>query len=115
VSSQSELPYLELCARARELIKAGRLPVVLPRDVSGGYGSFSNSCALCECPILPAEVEYAAQTPSDRTLFFHLDCYFAWHDECRRLLEADEESSGSKIALEPTAEAAAIGRVIWER
>jgi hypothetical protein len=83
LSDEPTLTYLELRIRAREQIKSGRIPSVVPSALSAGYGSCLNTCVLCGLSIGPAQVEYEVCV-TGQPCNFHVACYAAWRDECLR-------------------------------
>jgi hypothetical protein len=67
--------------KARELIRAGRLPNRRPDCISGGQG-LSEQCMLCDAPIRPdehgLEVEFTQDDGARATKHhFHTRCFFA--------------------------------------
>lgn len=78
---------VRLRAKAQERIAARRLPSILPSGLSTGYGSASNPCTLCDYLIDRTDVEYEVRTPFHSRLFFHLECYLAWREECVQVFE----------------------------
>jgi hypothetical protein len=81
LSEEQKLTYLEMRIRAREQIKLGRVPCLVPPDLSAGYGSSLNDCVLCGMTIVAAQVEYEVCV-AERRLNFHVACYAAWRVEC---------------------------------
>lgn len=75
------LTYLELRIRARERIKSGVIPSVVPAGLSAGYGSSLNNCVLCGLSIDPTQVEYEVCL-TGLPVNLHVACYAAWRDEC---------------------------------
>lgn len=72
----------ELRSLAGARIAGGRLPVMVPTEVSAGYGS-GEPCGLCGQPIDPQQVDYEVVDQSlDRSWEFHLACYSVWQLEC---------------------------------
>ena len=77
----SRLSEKELRSIARRLISDGRLPIMFPKELLGGYGSGS-PCCLCEQPIDRQHVEYeVTDARNGRELRFHVVCYAAWQLE----------------------------------
>ena len=80
--TESQLRDAALPVRVRNLIEDGRLPVMVPKNISAGYGS-DRVCAACDQPITSTQVEYDIQ--DERTgerLSFHLGCHVLWQIEC---------------------------------
>lgn len=76
----------ELRPIARERITHGRLPLRASSRFWGGFGT-GVTCALCDEPIQPEEIEYEVRSidAAAQTLRFHRVCHCAWQLECRRL------------------------------
>lgn len=80
----SQLRDQELRVRIRRLIEEGVLPVMVPKQIAGGYGS-GHPCVACEKPITGTEVEYEIEDcRNGRRLKFHLGCHVMWQIECAR-------------------------------
>ncbi len=77
-----------LRARAREAMKAGKLPDCGPEQVLGGLGS-GQPCAVCDKTVEMEDVELELQFASDRDsrpthCHVHARCFTAWELERRR-------------------------------
>jgi hypothetical protein len=86
--------------KAREAIRAGRLPSPRPDRTLGGPGS-GGACALCGEVLQRDQMELAAEfdrrdaTPSlENSYHFHPRCYAAWEFE-----RAKVEGSGQDVRL----------------
>ena len=74
----------DLEQRARERIRAGRLPCTTNYRTWGGRGS-NEPCALCDVIIQSNEVEYeieADAAPAGQLYRFHFGCHEAWQYAC---------------------------------
>lgn len=76
-----------LRARAREAMKAGKLPEHPPERTWGGPGSGA-PCALCGKTVGNEEIEFELQFASDRdsgaaTYHLHTQCFAVWELERR--------------------------------
>src|SRR5690348_7799689 len=70
--TESQLRDYDLRVRIRRLIEQGVLPVMVPKQIAGGYGS-GHPCVGCERPITVTQVEYEVEDCRDgRSLRFHL-------------------------------------------
>jgi hypothetical protein len=87
--SQSRDTALRL--RVRQRIENGQLPVVVSKQIAGGYGS-GRVCVACDEPITSAQVEYEIKDErGDSQLRFHLGCHVLWQLECAEArAEGDE-------------------------
>jgi hypothetical protein len=66
----------------RERIVNGQLPGIIPKQISGGYGS-GKACAACDQPITSTQIEYEVEDePNGRLLNFHFGCHVVWQLEC---------------------------------
>lgn len=74
------LSETEIRSRARQAIDEGRVPVMLVRNVMGGYGS-GEPCSVCRETITPTQVEYEVLAEGKRLMQFHLICYAEWQLE----------------------------------
>jgi len=82
--TESQLRDYDLRVRIRRLIEQGVLPVMVPKQIAGGYGS-GHLCVGCERPITGTQVEYEVEDCRDgRSLRFHLGCHVVWQIECAR-------------------------------
>jgi hypothetical protein len=81
----------ELHAKAREAIRAGRLPTARPVHVWGGHG-FGTGCAVCAGPIGGEEIGFELRFAADDgnggegEYYLHARCFAAWDDERQSLL-----------------------------
>ena len=75
------LPEAEIRSRARKAIDESRVPVMLEKNISAGYGS-AKPCAVCGETITLAQVEYEVAGEGDRLIRFHLICYAEWQLQC---------------------------------
>jgi len=82
----------DLYALIGRMIDDGRLPVLLPGDITSGYGSGSK-CDACDHPITHTQIEYEVGD-STAQLNLHLECYVLWQIECVRRLK---ERNGSLL------------------
>jgi len=91
--TESQLHDTALRLHVRELIENGRLPVILPRQISAGYGS-GCVCVACGQPITDTQVEYDIEDDRNaRQLSFHLGCHVVWQLECARRAKLDASSA----------------------
>lgn len=79
-----------LRARAREMIREGKLPRGRAAQLWGGHGSGDDTCCLCALSIDVDHLEYELQfcDPQDadrRSIHFHLPCLRAWEAELEAL------------------------------
>jgi len=82
--TESQLRDHDLRVRIRRLIEQGVLPVMVPKQIAGGYGS-GDLCVACEKPITGTQVEYEIEDfRNGRSLRFHLGCHVVWQIECAR-------------------------------
>ena len=82
MSIESKLRHTELRSRVRQRIENGRLPMMVPESILGGYGS-GQLCVACDQPITNTQVEFAVAQSRDRARFcFHLGCHAVWRAEC---------------------------------
>jgi hypothetical protein len=82
--TESQLRDADLRVRIRRLIELGVLPVMVPKQIVGGYGS-GHLCVGCERAITDTQVEYEIEDYRDgRSLWFHLGCHVVWQIECAR-------------------------------
>ncbi|HEY6824133.1 MAG TPA: hypothetical protein VI195_06805 [Steroidobacteraceae bacterium] len=80
--TESQLRDHELRVRIRRLIGQGVLPVMVPKQIAGGYGS-GQLCVGCDQPIASAQVVYeVTDERNGRRLSFHLGCHVVWQLEC---------------------------------
>jgi hypothetical protein len=72
---------MRLLARTR--IHSGELPPCEHVTLLGSVGSGA-SCALCDSPITPREVEYEVELVGRRgsRWRFHIRCHAVWRDVC---------------------------------
>ena len=75
-----------LFARAREYLRAGRLPSTVPESIWAGPGT-GVKCNLCEEIIGPDQIEYEFEV-AEWAVRLHIRCHALWQ------LAADERSSG---------------------
>ena len=76
--TDSQLRDAELRSRVRERVKNGRLPLMVPESILGGYGT-GHVCVACDQPITSAQVEYElADCRDGARLCFHLGCPLEW-------------------------------------
>lgn len=73
----------KLREKVRQVLRSGQLPDRGPDQIWGGLGSGAR-CAICEAPILAAEIELeirfrGSDGTSSQTL--HLRCYSIYEDE----------------------------------
>ena len=81
---ESQLRDQDLRLRVRRLIEKGVLPVMVPKQIVGGYGS-GHLCVACEKPITGTQVEYEIEDcRNGRRLSFHFGCHVVWQMECSR-------------------------------
>lgn len=86
--TESQLQDHDLRARIRRLIEEGVLPVMVPEQIAGGYGS-GHLCVACDQPITGTQVEYEVQDPRDnKPLRFHLGCHVVWQIECVKRVQS---------------------------
>jgi hypothetical protein len=82
--TESQLRDTALRLRVRHLIDNARLPVMLPRQISAGYGS-GHICDACDQPIIRTQIEYEVEDYREgRRLRFHFGCHVVWQLECAR-------------------------------
>ena len=80
--TESQLRDHELRVRIRQLIEQGVLPVMVPKQIAGGYGA-GQLCAGCDQPITSNQVVYeVTDERNGRPLSFHLGCHVVWQLEC---------------------------------
>jgi hypothetical protein len=80
--TESQLRDTALRLRVRERIENGRLPMIVPSQIAGGYGS-GRVCAACDDPITSSQVEYEVNDERNgNRLSFHLGCHVVWQLEC---------------------------------
>jgi len=73
----------QLRAKAREAIRAGKLPAGQPMRVWGGHG-FGTSCAICGKSMNEDEIGFElqfAQAANGREYHTHARCFAAWDIE----------------------------------
>lgn len=87
------LPEAEIRSRARRSINEGRLPVMLVRNLAGGYGS-GEPCWVCGEKITSSQVEYEVPAERERLMRFHLICYAEWQLECAQRTRERASSAG---------------------
>jgi len=96
--AESQLQDTALRLRVRELLKDGRLPLMVPMRVDGSYGC-DQSCLVCDQPITTADVQYEVDDYRDgKRLCFHLICHVVWQTECvgaRRVSEVSRSDGGA--------------------
>ena len=72
--------------RARDAIRAGRLPCETPALIRGGRAQNTN-CTVCLMPISPQalgfELEFGESEGSVATHVLHIPCFEAWEAECQ--------------------------------
>jgi hypothetical protein len=85
--------------RAREAIRAGKLPNRRPDRMWGGPG-LGASCAICGSPAMRGELEFEIEfvrngtgSGADRH-HVHLECFQAWESEIEKL-EPTGEGAGT--------------------
>lgn len=76
----------ELCALVQRGISEGRLPVLLPSQLSADYGTGREFCRVCDLIISAVQPAYEITAPHPATLIFHFRCYVAWQRECAQRL-----------------------------
>ena len=80
--TEAQLSDPSLRLRIRERIGNGQLPVMIPKQSSGGYGS-GKTCSACDHPITSTQIEYEVEDERDgRQLSFHFGCHVVWQLEC---------------------------------
>lgn len=84
--TESQLRDAELRRCIGEKIGAGRLPLMIPKLIDGGYGS-GLRCAACDQPITSTQIEYGVDTDSGQ-LSLHLGCHVLWQMECQTRMQA---------------------------
>ena len=90
-----------LWKRAREAVETGKLPNRRPTCMWGGSG-VGASCAICEDPLEPDELEYEVEfdqidgSAASQGYHIHVRCYAAWELE-RHILMSDT----GQLALVP--------------
>jgi hypothetical protein len=91
--TESQLQDTALRSRIRERVEKGLLPVMVPKQIHGGYGA-GDVCVACDLPITRTQVEYEVADPATgRDLHFHLGCHVVWQIECARArLRGDGQS-----------------------
>jgi len=67
----------------RDKLKAGTLPYDDPVKMWAGHGS-GQPCAVCEEPVLLAQVEYEPQYDTRPPIRFHTGCHRLWEAERHR-------------------------------
>lgn len=67
----------------RDKLDAGTLPYDDPVKLCAGQGS-GQPCAVCEQPILRAEVEYEPQYDGRPAIHLHTGCHGLWEAERNR-------------------------------
>jgi len=78
-----------LRAKAREVVRAGKLPSRRPDRTWAGPG-IDNSCTICEARIKQDQVEFEIQfahdgaAPRVERFHVHLRCFAAWEFERRQ-------------------------------
>ena len=83
-----------LRAKARELIRAGKLPTRRPERTWGGPGEGAH-CTICSAPVNRDEVEFEIEFtredngPGLDRFHVHVPCFAAWELECQNLELAD--------------------------
>lgn len=65
--TESQLFDPSLRQRIRERIVNGQLPVMIPKQISGGYGS-GKTCAACDQPITSTPLLQATQVKADGSM-----------------------------------------------
>jgi hypothetical protein len=88
MNTESQLRDTALRLRVRERIEDGRLPVMLPKAISAGYGA-GNLCLACDQPITLTQIEYEVDhdvNGSPIRLRLHLGCHVIWQIECHKLI-----------------------------
>ncbi|MDB6160674.1 MAG: hypothetical protein JWO04_4380 [Gammaproteobacteria bacterium] len=77
-----------LHVRAKERMQSGELPTYAPSSSYAGRGS-TITCALCDAPILPTDVEleleFVAQGADRKVIRLHSRCESVWNEERLRL------------------------------
>lgn len=90
--TESQLRDTALRLRIRERIENGQLPVMVPKQIQGGYGS-GNPCVACDQPITSSQIEYDVKDEqTGRRLSFHFGCHVVWQLECVRAQQSGGNS-----------------------
>jgi len=90
--TESQLEDTALRLRVRELLKDGRLPLMVPMRVDGSYGC-GQSCLVCDQPITSTDVQYEVDDyRNGKRLYFHLICHVVWQTECVGVRRVSEVS-----------------------
>jgi hypothetical protein len=80
--TESQLRDPALRTRIHRRIEERRLPVMVPKRISAGYGTGSR-CDACDQPITLSQVEYDIDdVPYGAPLSLHLGCHVLWQIEC---------------------------------
>ena len=83
--TESQLQDAALRLRVRQRLEEGRLPLIIPEYILGGYGS-GRVCIACDQPITSTQIEYEVEDDRNgRRLSFHLGCHVVWQLECAKL------------------------------
>lgn len=77
---QDTLSWRERRKRAREGMASGLLPLTVPGRTLGSTAQ-GECCAVCQCPIQPADLLFGLQLPSGPASA-HSACVQAWAQEC---------------------------------
>ena len=92
--------------KARELIRAGRVPKILPDRVWGGAAFGGCCCMLCSTPVAPneiaLEVEFSSGAGSEGARgHFHSSCFLALELEILSARASEQPVSGNPASSAP--------------
>ena len=79
----------QLRAKAREVLKAGKVPDRRPDRTWGGHG-VGATCVVCDLAVTPQQMEFEIQfardgdNPGLDKFHVHIRCYAAWEFERQR-------------------------------
>ena len=79
--TEAQLRDTDLRRRIRERIDDGLLPLIVPTEITAGYGH-GELCSACDEPVSDTQIEYDVMH-AGRTLSLHLGCHVIWQIECQ--------------------------------
>lgn len=86
--SETRIAERDLRICVKRLMDGGLLPLVVPAQISAGYGAVDTLCDVCDQSIAAGDVAYEVVDPATGSqLTFHFACYVAWQHCAARLVD----------------------------
>ncbi|HEX6212269.1 MAG TPA: hypothetical protein VF136_15920 [Methylomirabilota bacterium] len=75
----------DLGGRIRDRLLRKHLPAPPADRCWAGLADGSHTCAACDAPIRGHDMEFEAQFPGERVIFFHIACHYVWESAASAL------------------------------